>query len=133
MSDEEFFSVPQLAKELGITPRAIRFYETKGLLTPARAGATRVYTKRDRARLILILRGKRLGFSLAEIHDFLDLYESKGKQGDQLQLLVRKVRNRIKDLEEQRIELDRVLNELKNIEKQSLATLGPDFETEVAP
>ncbi len=133
MPDEEFFSVPQLAKELGITPRAIRFYETKELLTPARAGATRVYTKKDRARLILILRGKRLGFSLAEIHDFLDLYESKDTQGEQLQLLVRKVRNRIKDLQEQRDELDRVLGELKDIEQQSLDKLGPDYETEGTP
>jgi DNA-binding transcriptional MerR regulator len=132
MSDEIFFTVPQLAKELGITPRAIRFYESKNLLTPARAGSTRVYTKKDRARLILILRGKRLGFSLAEISDFLELYEKSSTQEKQLKLLIKKVRLRISDLEEQRRELDRVLNELKDIEIESLEKLGPEHTQEVA-
>ena len=71
---EKLYSVTELAKELGVTPRAIRFYEAKGLITPQRAGGTRVYTHRDRGRLILILRGKKLGFSLREIKDYLDLY-----------------------------------------------------------
>ncbi len=118
MSGEEFYTVPELAKELGITPRAIRFYETKELLSPQRAGTTRVYTRKDRARLILILRGKRLGFSLAEIREFLDLYETDINQVEQLQLLSSKVRHRIDDLEEQRIELESVLVELKDIEQQ---------------
>lgn len=118
MSANEFYTVPELAKELGITPRAIRFYETKELLSPQRAGTTRVYTKKDRARLILILRGKRLGFSLAEIREFLDLYETDVNQVEQVQMLRGKVRHRIDDLEEQRIELERVLIELKEIESQ---------------
>ncbi|MBV9755883.1 MAG: MerR family transcriptional regulator, partial [Alphaproteobacteria bacterium] len=70
---DQFYTVTQLSAELGVTPRAIRFYETKGLLAPRRAGTTRVYTHRDRARLILILRGKRLGFSLREIKEYLEL------------------------------------------------------------
>lgn len=115
---EEFYTVPELARELGITPRAIRFYETKNLLAPQRAGSTRIYTRKDRARLILILRGKRLGFSLAEIHEFLDLYDIDVDHVEQIQMLATKVRTRIDDLEEQRTELEKVLGELKDIEKQ---------------
>lgn len=115
MTGDEFYTVPELAKELGITPRAIRFYETKELLSPQRAGTTRVYTRKDRARLILILRGKRLGFTLAEIREFLDLYETDVDQVEQIQMLRKKVRHRIDDLEEQRIELESVLTELKDI------------------
>lgn len=118
MDSNLFYSVPELAQELGITPRTIRFYETKDLLAPQRAGNTRVYTRKDRARLILILRGKRLGFSLAEIREFLDLYETNVDQHEQLQLLSSKVRHRIDDLEAQRIELESVLVELKDIERQ---------------
>ncbi|WP_135078447.1 MerR family DNA-binding transcriptional regulator [Terasakiella sp. SH-1] len=123
MTLDAFYTVPELAKELGITPRAIRFYETKKLLFPQRAGNTRVYTRKDRARLILILRGKRLGFSLAEIREFLELYETDINQVEQLQMLSQKVRHRIDDLEEQRVELESVLTELKGIEKQCLDTL----------
>jgi len=118
MVGDEFYTVPELAKELGITPRAIRFYETKELLSPQRAGTTRVYTRKDRARLILILRGKRLGFSLAEIREFLDLYETDVDHVEQILMLRKKVRHRIDDLEEQRIELESVLVELKDIESQ---------------
>lgn len=118
MTGDEFYTVPELAKELGITPRAIRFYETKELLSPQRAGTTRVYTRKDRARLILILRGKRLGFTLAEIREFLDLYETDVDQVEQIQMLRKKVRHRIDDLEEQRIELESVLTELKDIEAE---------------
>jgi len=118
MTGNEFYTVPELAKELGITPRAIRFYETKELLSPQRAGTTRVYTRKDRARLILILRGKRLGFTLAEIREFLDLYETDVDQVEQIQMLRKKVRHRIDDLEEQRIELESVLTELKDIEAE---------------
>ncbi len=70
------YSVSQLARQLGVTARTIRFYEDKHLINPQRAGTTRVYTHRDRARLVLILRGKRLGFSLREIKEFLDLYDA---------------------------------------------------------
>ncbi|WP_311195689.1 MerR family transcriptional regulator [Aestuariispira ectoiniformans] len=122
-TDSEFYTVPELASELGITPRAIRFYETKGLLSPQRAGNTRIYTKKDRARLVLILRGKRLGFSLADIREFLDLYEVDTSQVSQIQLLVKKVRARLTDLEEQRRELNVVLGELGDIEQQCVDAL----------
>ena len=123
MTEQDFYTVPKLAKELGITPRAIRFYETKGLLVPQRAGSTRVYTNKDRARLILILRGKRLGFSLAEISEFLDLYSIDTNNKQQTQLLIDKVRNKIDDLEEQRTELDLVLTELIDIEEKCIEAL----------
>ncbi|EPJ49298.1 MAG: hypothetical protein OFPII_01800 [Osedax symbiont Rs1] len=124
MTDQDFYTVPKLAKELGITPRAIRFYETKGLLVPQRAGSTRVYTRKDRARLILILRGKRLGFSLAVIGEFLDLYNIDTNSQQQTQMLSVKVRNKINDLEEQRAELDLVLTELLEIEEKCLDALN---------
>ncbi|MEM5527500.1 MerR family DNA-binding transcriptional regulator [Gammaproteobacteria bacterium AS21] len=124
MTDQEFYTVPKLAKQLGITPRAIRFYETKGLLVPQRAGSTRVYTNRDRARLILILRGKRLGFSLAEISEFLDLYNIDTNNKQQTVLLSDKVRNKITELEEQRSEIDLVLTELIDIEEKCIEALS---------
>lgn len=123
MSEEEFHTVPELAKELGVTPRAIRFYESKDLLFPKRAGNTRIYTHKDRARLILILRGKRLGFSLGEIREFLELYETDRSQVEQTQMLLKKIRIRILDLEDQRNELDRVLVELKEIDNQCVQAL----------
>ena len=119
----DFYTVPELAKEFGITPRAIRFYETKGLLEPQRAGNTRIYTKKDRARLIVILRGKRLGFSLAEIREFLDLYDVDTTQISQIQMLVQKVRQRVWDLEDQKQELETVLVELRDIEQQCVDAL----------
>ena len=124
MTDQEFYTVPKLAKQLGITPRAIRFYETKGLLVPQRAGSTRVYTNRDKARLVLILRGKRLGFSLAEISEFLDLYNIDTNNKQQTVLLSDKVRNKITELEEQRSEIDLVLTELIDIEEKCIEALS---------
>ena len=84
--DDQFYTVPELADDLGITPRTIRFYEQKGLLNPQRAGTTRVYTRQDRAKLLLILRGKRLGFSLKEIADYLDLYGADPTQAEQIKM-----------------------------------------------
>jgi DNA-binding transcriptional MerR regulator len=118
-----FYTVTELAEELEVTPRAIRFYEVKGLLTPERAGATRVYTHRDRARLLLILRGKRLGFSLAEIKEFLDLYVVDTSQTEQLRLLRKKVHERLEALEVQRRDLEASVEELKDIERLVVDTL----------
>ncbi len=78
------FSIGQLAKEFGLTTRAIRFYEDCGLLAPERAGRNRVYTGRDRARLTLTLRGKRLGLKLAEVKELIDMYETRRDTGPQL-------------------------------------------------
>ena len=86
--DATLFSVSQLARQLGVTTRTIRFYEDKHLISPQRAGTTRVYTHRDRARLMLILRGKRLGFSLREIKEFLDLYDVDPEHHTQVRVLL---------------------------------------------
>jgi DNA-binding transcriptional MerR regulator len=115
----EFFTVNQLAEELGITARAIRFYEAKGLIAPRRAGTTRVFDRRDRARLMLVLRGKRLGFSLASIRDFLDLYDADRTQAAQLRLLLNSTRDRIRELERQRLDLDQTLRELREVEAEA--------------
>jgi len=114
------YTITELANELGVTPRAIRFYESKGLLEPQRAGANRVYTYRDRARLLLILRGKRLGFSLAQIQQYLDLYDADPTRKRQLVHLLRGARLRIDELESQRRDLELTLEELREIETQVL-------------
>jgi DNA-binding transcriptional MerR regulator len=111
----ELYSVSELANELGVTPRALRFYEDKGLLAPQRAGNTRVYTSRDRGRLMLILRGKRLGFTLREVREWLDLYEPGAGQAAQMTRLKDKLRQRIATLEQQRGDLDATLAELREI------------------
>lgn len=118
-----FFTVTELARDLSVTPRTIRFYEDKGLISPRRAGNIRVYTKRDRARMALILRGKRLGFSLREIKEYLDLYDLDPTQSEQIRLLLKKVRSRLDMLEDQRLALEESIIELKEIEEQTLAAL----------
>ncbi len=121
---DTLYSVTELAQALEITPRTIRFYEQKGLLKPQRAGNTRVYTYKDKARLHLILRGKRLGFSLAEIHEYLELYEVDRTQTSQLQLLIDKVQDRILSLEEQRRDLEQTLDELYRVREQARSALA---------
>jgi DNA-binding transcriptional MerR regulator len=115
---ERLLTVTELAGELGVTPRAIRFYEDKGLIDPARVGATRVYTARERARMLLILRGKRLGFSLAEIKEFLDLYAVDPRHLEQKRALLAGVRKRVGELEDMRVSLERTLDELRAIAVQ---------------
>ena len=128
----ELFTVNQLAEEFGVTPRAIRFYEVKGLIAPRRAGTTRVFDRRDRARLLLVLRGKRLGFSLAEIREFLDLYDADHTQHSQINLLLARVRERIAELEQQRRDLEQTLGELCLVETEAAAAIArrPAAETE---
>ena len=88
--DHRTYSIRQLCREFGATARALRFYEDKGLLTPARKGQTRVYDARDRARLKLILRGRRIGFTLQEIQDMLDLYDNKDGNVHQMAIALRR-------------------------------------------
>jgi DNA-binding transcriptional MerR regulator len=120
---DKIYSITELAKELEITPRTIRFYEDQGLITPQRVGNTRIYSHRDRARMILILRGKRLGFSLKDIKEFLDLYVVDTTQVEQLKVLVGKVRGRITQLEEQLETVEISLKELRDIERVSVDVL----------
>jgi DNA-binding transcriptional MerR regulator len=115
----QFYSVTQLGLDLGVSARTIRFYEDKGLISPRRAGNNRVYTLRDRARMILILRGKKLGFTLREIKEYLDLYDADPTHAKQMRLLLKGVRSRIFQLEDQRIALDEALGELREVEAQA--------------
>jgi DNA-binding transcriptional MerR regulator len=104
------YTISQLAREFEVTPRALRFYEDKGLLTPRRDGMNRVYSHRDRARLQLILRGKRVGLSLIEIKEILDLY--KVDQRAQAQTALKKYKQRVVALEAQREDIDAAIETL---------------------
>lgn len=107
------YSISDLAEEFGITPRTIRFYEAENLICPQRHGQTRIYAPRDRARLALILRGKRVGFSLAEIKEMLDLYDLHDGRATQLSHALRKFDERINSLERQRADIEHSLIELR--------------------
>ncbi len=107
------YSITELCKEFQVTPRTLRFYEQKGLLSPARRGWTRLFSYRDRARLKLILRGKKVGFSLEEIKELLDLYSLRDGQLTQLRVASTKMRERLEALEIQRVELDDAILDLK--------------------
>jgi DNA-binding transcriptional MerR regulator len=115
----QFYSVTQLGLNLGVSARTIRFYEDKGLISPRRAGNNRVYTLRDQARMILILHGKKLRFTLREIKEYLDLYDADPTHAKQMRLLLKGVRSRILQLEDQRIALDEALGELREVEAQA--------------
>ncbi len=121
----ELFGITQLCQEFGISPRAIRFYEDKGLLQPRRVNAARVYTRRDRARLALILRSKVIGASLAEIKHYLDLYGAHGEgRAQQLRFVAERTGEAITDLERRRLHIDATLAELRIINATVRKALG---------
>lgn len=124
--NEQTYTITELAREFGITPRAIRFYEDQGLLTPARAGRVRVYGKADRTRLKLTLRGKRLGLSLAEVKELLEMYGGVRNSAPQLQSFLRVLSKRRATLEQQREDIEAVLGEIDMLEKQCRNLLGDD-------
>ena len=109
----ESFSIRNLAAEFSVTPRALRFYEQKGLLSPVRKGVTRHFTKSDRARLKLIIRGKNLGFTLSEIKELLDLYYSDNTQIKQLRSTLNRANERLELLNKQELDLAETIKELK--------------------
>lgn len=117
------FTIGELAGEFNVTTRTIRFYESKGLISPARRGIARAYSRRDRARLKLILRGKNLGFSLEEIAEYLKLYDADPAQIAQTQMLLSGVERTIEDLQLKRADLDRTLKELRDIRAQCVEHL----------
>ena len=127
---ERAYSIRQLCREFDVTPRALRFYEDKGLLAPERRGVTRVYSGRDRARLQLILRGKRVGFSLAEIAEMLSLYDREDGGATQMAASLGRFRDRVAELRRQRDDLDKAIAELEAgcawIE-QKLGEVRPDL------
>ncbi|QPC43536.1 MerR family DNA-binding transcriptional regulator [Kaustia mangrovi] len=107
------YSISELCREFGVSARTLRFYEQKGLLHPGRRGWTRIFSHRDRARLQLILRGKRVGFSLEEIREMLDLYNLRDGQVTQLTVASHKMHERLDGLKRQRVELDDAIAELE--------------------
>jgi DNA-binding transcriptional MerR regulator len=120
---QRIYSIAELAREFAITARTIRFYEDEGLIKPKRQGLTRLYSAHDRTRLSWILRGKRLGFSLAEIKELLDLYQVDRTGVQQLRELLRRSRRHIADLERKRRDLDAHIGEFRDVEIQVAAEL----------
>ena len=112
-SDAESFTITDLALAFNVTPRAIRFYEDQGLISPQRQGQNRIYSRRDRGRLAWILRGKRVGFSLAEIREMLDLYDAGDGRTKQRLVTIDRCRERIDALAEQRADIDDMIDELE--------------------
>jgi len=122
-AEPTLFGIADLAAEFGVTARAIRFYEDEGLIKPRRQGLTRLYSAGDRTRLGWILRGKRLGFSLAEIKELLDLYQVDRTGVSQLRELQRRSRLHIEDLQRRRSDLDAHIKEFEDVEIQVAAEL----------
>ena len=121
----QLFGITELCREFGISARALRFYEDKGLLAPRRVNGTRVYTRRDRARLSLILRAKAIGSSLAEIKHYLDLYGAHGEgRTVQMKYVLDKTSKAIAELEQKRAHIDASLAELRIINATVKRGLG---------
>jgi DNA-binding transcriptional MerR regulator len=111
------FSISDLAKEFAVTTRTIRYYESEGLILPARLGNHRVFSQRDRTRLRLILRGKRIGLSLAEIAEIVDMYDDTPGESGQLELLIGKTDALRRNLKERRTAIDTALEDIKGVER----------------
>jgi len=115
---EHTFSITDLAREFDVTTRTIRFYEDQGLIEPARAGQRRIYNRRDRVRLMLILRGKRIGLSLLEIRELFDLYDAARNEEPQLKEFIRILSRKEQQLQEQMEDIKVVLGEIGQIRNQ---------------
>ena len=122
-SEKPTYSIGELAKEYDITTRTIRFYEDQGLVAPSRKGQTRIYSRRDKIRLKLILRGKRLGFTLAETGRLFELYDMDKSSEKQLETIMDLISDKKNDLTQQLEDIKVVLIELTNLEKSCLNTL----------
>ena len=123
MDEGRLYTIGELANEFDVTTRTIRFYESKGLIAPARRGSARSYSRRDRARLKLILRGKNLGFSLEAIAEYLKLYDADPAQIAQTQMLLNGVEDAIENLQAKRADIERTLREFRDIRSQCIEHL----------
>ena len=108
----ESFTISDLSAEFGVTARALRFYEDEGLIAPTRAGLSRIYSKRDRARLAWIMRAKNVGFSLGEIRELIDLYDLGDGRAQQRRVTIARCRDKIATMQEQRRDIDSAIREL---------------------
>ena len=126
MSEKERseYSIGELAREFDVTPRAIRFYEDQGLLAPKRSGQRRIYAARDRTRLKLTLRGKRLGLTLSEVRELLDMYEPGRDERPQLERFLAVLENHKSSLEQQRADIEAQLSEITTFEARIRKRLG---------
>lgn len=120
---QQMLGIQEAATLLGVTMRTLRFYEDKGLIAPQRVGTMRIYSKREIGRMQLILRGKRLGFSIREVKEFLDLYDVDPEHMEQVKQLQNKVGERIRELRKQKQAIEQTLEELLSIERQARAWL----------
>jgi DNA-binding transcriptional MerR regulator len=112
---DDFRGIQEVAAELHVTQRTLRFYEDKGLISPQRVGSTRIYSRREFGRIQLILRGKKLGFSIREITEFLDLYDADPEHVEQMRRLSERIDARLVDLEKQQVALSETIGELRQI------------------
>ena len=122
-ANTELYTASELGEKLGVSARTLRFYETKELINPTRVGNRRIYNYQDNARMTLILRGKRIGFSLDEIKEFLDLYDADPSQVKQIKLLHAGVMQRIEQLRQQQQDINLTLSELEDIHQATTQTL----------
>ncbi len=123
VSEQRTWTIAEVAEEFGVTHRTVRHYEELGLIAPERRGTTRVYHRRDRTRLALILRGKRLGFPLEEIRTIIDLYDAPRGRRSQLEYVLAQIDERRADLEQRRRDLEDALKELDGFEESCRADL----------
>ena len=123
---EKTYTISDLAKEFGVTTRTIRFYEEKGLVTPLREGQKRLYSPADRVRIKLILRGKRIGMTLQECVDFIDMYDPEHDNDEQLHSLIDDVKHRREKLQQQKKDIDDMLSGLEEVQALCEAALTRD-------
>ncbi len=126
---EDYIRIGEMAKKYGITLRTLRFYEDKGLINPKREGSTRLYSRRDNARLKLILLGRKVGFSLRDVKQIMDLYDPKGANTKQLRLTLDKSEKQLARLQKQRAAIDEAITELSD----TMATVRKLLTERTAP